>query len=101
MLAGGLLGQLRSPIMDHQVPSQATDTTPEVLAVQYEAYRRMTPQAKLRMVFETYETGRNLAMAGIRQRNPQADDEELWRLWARQHLGAELFEEAYEVLSRE
>lgn len=63
--------------------------------VQYDLYRRMSPAEKLGLVFSTYQAGRELAMAGLRARHPEADAEELWRLWARQHLGAELFEAAY------
>jgi hypothetical protein len=63
--------------------------------VQIERYRGMSPERKLGLVFRTYEAGRELAMAGLRQRHPQAEDEDLWRLWARQHLGDDLFDAVY------
>jgi hypothetical protein len=72
-----------------------SDTPPEVLRVQYEIYRRMSPARKFQLVFDTYEMGRQLAMAGLRMRHPGATKEQLYRLWARQHLGQELFEKAY------
>ncbi len=71
------------------------DSSPDVLRVQCEIYRRMPAGRKLQIVFDTYQTGRLLAMAGIRMRNPQATAEDLWRLWARNHLGEELFESVY------
>jgi len=55
----------------------------------------MPARRKLELVFESYRTGRLLAMAGIRMRNPDATSEDLWRLWAREHLGEELFESVY------
>jgi hypothetical protein len=72
-----------------------SDTDPEALAVQYEIYRKMTPARKLEIIFDLYRMGQELVMAGIRMRNPDATDEQVWRLWARQHLGAELFETVY------
>lgn len=58
-------------------------------------YRQMPLDKKLCLVFDAYETGRQLAMAGLRQRYPQASDKEIWRLWARQHLGEEVFSTVY------
>ncbi|MBP7049628.1 MAG: hypothetical protein KBE65_01290 [Phycisphaerae bacterium] len=72
-----------------------TDTPPEVLRVQYEIYRRMSPTRKFRLIFDTYEMGKHLAMAGLKMRHPRASKEQLWRLWAIQHLGPELFDKVY------
>ena len=80
---------------DAQGTSDRQDTATDPASVQHDLYRRMSPAEKLGLVFSTYEAGRELAMAGLRTRHPQADAGELWRLWARQHLGAELFEAAY------
>lgn len=77
------------------------DTTPQARKAQCEMYEKMPPARKLRLVFETYHTGRQLAMAGIRMRNPHANDEEVWHLWARQHLGANSYDQAYGVMSCE
>ena len=87
--------------MDPQAERRTEDTTPEALSVQYEIYRRMGEAEKLRLVFQTYRVGRQLAMTGIRMRHPEATDDEVRRLWARRHLGSELFDRAYGVLSRE
>ena len=78
-----------------------SDTSPEALRVQYDLYRRMSPARKFQLIFDTYEMGRQLAMAGLRMRHPDATKEELWRLWARQHLGEELFEKVYGTSARE
>ena len=80
---------------DAQGTSDRQDTATDTAGVQYGIYRGMSPAEKLGLVFSTYEASRELAMAGLRTRHPQADADELWRLWARQHLGAELFEAAY------
>ena len=87
--------------MNAQARGRTDDTSSEALNAQYDSYRRMSEADKLRLVFETYRTGRRLAMTGIRMRHPGASDDEVRRLWARQHRGAELFDRAYGVLSRE
>jgi hypothetical protein len=72
-----------------------SDTPPEVLGVQYDLYRRMPPGRRLELVFDLCDTGKLLAMAGLRMRHPDSTEEELKQLWARQHLGPELFERVY------
>ena len=72
-----------------------SDTLPEIRRVQRGFYRRMSPSRKFQLIFDTYEMGRQLAMAGLRIRHPGATEEEIWHLWARQHLGDGLYEEVY------
>jgi hypothetical protein len=72
-----------------------TDTSPEAHEVLIRLYREMPMEKKLSLIFDAYETGRQLAMAGLRQRYPLASEMEIWRRWARQHLGRELFEAVY------
>ncbi len=81
------------PRPDHK----KSDTSPEAQRVQYDLYRRMSPARKFQLIFDTYEMGRQLALAGLRMRHPDATKEELWRLWAQQHLGQELFEKVYGI----
>jgi hypothetical protein len=77
-------------------PKSDRNCTPaDMLRVQCEIYRQMSARRKLEMVFDTYQTGRLLAMAGIRMRNPEATADDLWQIWAREHLGEELFESVY------
>jgi len=75
--------------------SGKSDTTPEARRVQCEIYRRMSPARKFQLIFHTYEMGKQLTMAGLRMRHPDTSDEEIWYLWARQHLGDRLYEEVY------
>ena len=86
---------VKGRMMEPQLTSERNDTSPQALRAQYEIYRRMSPGRKLELVFQTCRTGRELALAGLKMRHPDATDEQLWRLWARQHLGSELFEAAY------
>jgi len=63
--------------------------------VLYDLYRRMPLGRRLELAFDMCDTGRALAIAGLRMRHPDATQEELRRLWAKQHLGRELFEQVY------
>lgn len=81
--------------MEPQLTRERNDTSPAALRAQYGIYRQMSPARKLELVFQTCRAGRELALAGLKMRCPDASDEQLWRLWARQHLGTELFEAAY------
>ena len=72
-----------------------SDTSPDARRVVCELYRRMTPARKFELISQAYEFGRSLAMAGIRLRHPEATDAQVHHMWARQHLGAELYEQAY------
>ncbi len=47
--------------------------------VQLEAFRRMTPAQKLRMLADLYDTGIRLRMAGLRMMHPDWPDERLER----------------------
>jgi hypothetical protein len=82
-------------MMDTQPQWGKSDTSPEARRVLYGLYRQMSPARKFEIICDTYEMGRQLALAGLRMRHPDATEDELWRLWARQHLGSELFEEVY------
>lgn len=72
-----------------------TDTPREVLEIQYELYRKMSPAKKIELVFDAIRTGQALSMAGIRMQYPQATDDEVWHIWAKRHLGEELYNKAY------
>ncbi|MFA5555346.1 MAG: hypothetical protein WCZ89_02490 [Phycisphaerae bacterium] len=72
-----------------------TDTPKEVLDVQYDLYRRMSPAKKVEMVFDAYSTGQQLAMAGIRMRFPNATEKEVKQIWAKEHLREELYYRVY------
>ena len=71
------------------------DTSPEARQVLIEMYRKMPPVVKFIRIFEAYQTGRMLAMAGLRDRYPEASEKKIWYLWAKQHLGEKLFNDVY------
>jgi hypothetical protein len=73
----------------------ARDTSPEAQQVLISLYRKMSPEVKFKRIFEAYQTGKMLAMAGLYDRYPNASEKKIWHLWARQHLGDELFREVY------
>ena len=72
-----------------------SDTPPEVQRIHYEICRRVPVGRKIELTFSMCDSGRLLAIAGLRMRHPEASEQELQRLWARQHLGPELFERVY------
>jgi hypothetical protein len=84
------------PLMtEPQVDRAKSDTSPEARRVLYDLYRRMPLGRRLELVLDMCDTGRALAIAGLRMRHPRATKEELQTLWARQHLGRELFDQVY------
>jgi hypothetical protein len=73
----------------------ASDTSVEAEEIQCRLYRNMTIAQKAQRVFSAYRTGKMLSMAGIRTANPDASEEQIWHIWARRHLGDELYEKVY------
>jgi hypothetical protein len=61
----------------------------------YDLYRRMSPARKVELVFDAYRTGQILSMAGIRMQYPDADEKQVWYIWAKRHLGEELYKKVY------
>jgi hypothetical protein len=82
-------------MVESQPQHRRTDTPPDVVRAHYEICRRVPVGRKLELAFDMYDTGRLLALAGLRMRHPDASEEQLQRLWARQHLGPGLFEQVY------
>ena len=56
-----------------------TDTNAQAAAIQLDIFRRMTPAQRLRTALEMSESIRNVALAGLRRRRPELNDEELSR----------------------
>lgn len=88
-------------MVDEQTKWGKSDTSAEARRVQYELYRRMSSARKFQLICATYDMGKQLALAGLRMRHPDATKDELRRLWAQQHLGRELFEKVYGRPNRE
>jgi len=59
------------------VRTQSLDTDAAVEQHQIEAWRRMTPAQKLRIVSEFVRASEELALAGLKQRHPAASSREL------------------------
>ncbi|HBG26216.1 MAG: hypothetical protein A2Y10_08915 [Planctomycetes bacterium GWF2_41_51] len=78
-----------------------TDTPKEVLEIQYELYRKMSPEKRIELVFDAYRTGQLLSMAGIKSQYPNANESEVWHIWAKRHLGEQLYKEAYGSVKNE
>ena len=78
-----------------------SDTIPETRQIQLKLYRRMSPARKIELIFDAYRTGRMLSMAGIRMLNPAATEKQLWHIWAKKHLGEDLYNKAYGVKKNE
>ena len=55
------------------------DTSPEAAAVQQEIVARMTPAQRLRLASEMSKSVRNLALAGLRHRHPDWNEDQLSR----------------------
>lgn len=55
------------------------DTTPEAVTIQEEIFRRMTTVQRLRLALEMSESLRNVALAGLRSRQPELNAAELSR----------------------
>lgn len=71
------------------------DTTPDAEAVQLEVFRKMSPRRKLELMAEANRNAREMALAGLRLRHPDADEEELFRRLMDLTLGAELAERVF------
>lgn len=78
------------------MPSPAiSDTHPEAERLQIELMRKAPPWRKADMLGQMYQTMKQLALSGLRQRHPQASEPELRRRLADLLLGAELAEKVY------
>lgn len=78
---------------------EQNDTSEQAREVLVRIYHEMPVTDKVRRIFGSYHTGRILAMAGIRELHPGVSEEQIWHLWARRHLGDELYERAYGAFS--
>lgn len=78
----------------------ADDTPPDIEARQIEGWRRMTPAEKARLIVATSQAARDLALAGIRDRYPDATPREQFLRLAILTLGRELAGRAYPEIDR-
>ena len=57
----------------------SSDTSRIAAAIQEEIFRRMTPAERLRLALEMSDSMRNVALAGLRARQPELTADELSR----------------------
>ena len=72
-----------------------SDTHPQMEHLQIELLRQAPPWRKAHMLGQMYETMKQLALIGLRQRHPEASEEELHRRLADIILGADLAARVY------
>lgn len=73
----------------------AADTPPDIESLQREIWRRMTLEAKCRIVAGLCQGVREAALAGVRRRYPEAGPREQFLRLAVLYLGPELAAEAF------
>jgi len=71
------------------------DTSPDIETLRFERYARMSPAEKAERVTALTRGACTLALAGLRQRYPHADRNELLLRLATLRLGAETVWRAY------
>ena len=71
------------------------DTSKEARKIVCDLYRRMSPARKIELIFDACRTGQVLSMAGIRMQHPDANEKEVWHIWAKRHLGEDLYNKVY------
>ena len=78
----------------------ASDTARDVEQRQLKTWREMTPAQKAALIDASSRAAREMALAGIRQRYPQASPREHFLRLAILTLGPELAREAYPEIDR-
>jgi hypothetical protein len=73
-----------------------SDTQPKIEKMQIEFIRRMPSWKKMGIVDGLNETVKTLAIAGIKQRSPNATPEQVHRMLADLMLGSELARKVYD-----
>ena len=68
----------------------SSDTSPAFEKVWIERMRRTPGWRRLQLASELSTTARQLCWAGLRERHPEASEEELRRMFAEVHLGKDL-----------
>lgn len=76
-------------------PTLSPDTDPDAERVQIEIFRRMPAWRKVQLVEDANRTARQLALAGLRHRHPEAGPDELRRRLFGLFLGEELATRVY------
>ena len=78
----------------------ADDTPRDIEQRQIEGWRRMTAHEKARLIVALSQATRDMALAGIRDRHPQASPREVFLRLAILTLGRDLAGRAYPEIDR-
>ena len=78
-----------------RVKMRALETSQDAAAAPLEAYRRMTPEACLRVGLGLTKMAHRLLIAGTRMRHPENGDDQVRLASIRLWLGRDLFRAAY------
>lgn len=73
----------------------AADTTVDIEQRQVEAWRRLSPAARLQLVSDTTRAVIDLALSGIRRRHPEANERECFLRLAAVLLGTDTTRRIY------
>ena len=73
----------------------SSDTSPDAQRMQFELMRRLSPSQKLALAFELTDTMRNLVLADLRHRFPDANPAEIRRRFIARVLSREDVIRAY------
>lgn len=73
----------------------SSDTSLEAEAVMIGLLRKAPAWRRLQLAGQMSLTARRLALSGVRQRHPDANEEEIKRRFAALHLGDELAEKVF------
>ena len=75
--------------------TRPADTSASAHQAQLDAYRRMTPEARVRIALDLSAMARRMVRDGIRARHPEYTEDQLAAETIRAWLGPELFAMAY------
>ena len=70
------------------------DTLPEAAQVQFEIFRRMSPNKRLQLALRMGDSLRQVVAAGVRHRQPEISEDQVRRIVIHLTLGEELFRQA-------
>ncbi|MDA1092891.1 MAG: hypothetical protein O3A25_06445 [Acidobacteria bacterium] len=86
---------MAQPASGPQIAVLSADTTVEIEQRQVEAWRRLSPVERLRLVSDTSRAVMDLSLAGIRRRHPQASERECFLRLAAILLGVDTTRQIY------
>jgi hypothetical protein len=88
-------GAVTEPTSAPHMAVLAADTTADIERRQIDAWRRLSPVERLRLVSDTTRAVMNLSLAGIRRRHPDASKRECFLRLAAILLGVETARRIY------